>query len=112
MEKNEAPATKKELFENQTAPCAICGRPLGLVNVDRHHLVPKTHGGKQQYFLHKICHRKIHSVFTEKELEKVYHTWDLLKNHPEMIAFIAWVSKKPTDFYSGSKETSVRKGKR
>jgi hypothetical protein len=38
--------------------CPLCGRVLGTVNIDRHHLVPKTFKGREQFPIHKICHRK------------------------------------------------------
>ena len=87
--------------------CPICDRPLGDVNdefsnLDRHHLVPKCRKGKEQFYVHRICHRKIHATFTEKELEKKYHTWEELRTHPDIISFIEWVQKKPPEFYDGS----------
>jgi hypothetical protein len=100
--KIEAPASKAELLANESQPCAVCGRSLGLVNVDRHHLVPKTFGGKEQYFIHRICHRKIHATFTERELEKVYNTWKVLQAHPDIANFIKWVQKKPSDYYDST----------
>src|SRR5215218_5354455 len=75
------------------APCPLCGRVLGTVNIDRHHLIPRTFKGKEQFPIHKICHRKIHSAFTERELLQTYHTWDALRGHEEIRAFIDWVAK-------------------
>jgi hypothetical protein len=60
------------------ALCPLCGRPLGLDNIDRHHLVP----------IHKICHRKIHATLSERELPRSYHTWDALKDHQDIRSFI------------------------
>lgn len=91
--------------------CPICGRALGTV-IDEHHLIPKTFGGKEKVKLHKICHRKIHSVFTERELEKWYYTIEHLLKHEEIQAFAKWVAKKDIDYYSGSDETVNRKSKR
>jgi len=82
--------------------CPICDRVLGDDNIDRHHLIPKCHGGKEQFLVHRICHRKIHATFTEKELEKKYHTWEELRAHPDMINFIEWVQKKAPNFYDSS----------
>jgi hypothetical protein len=81
-------------------------------SIDEHHLIPKTFGGKDKEPVHKICHRKLHATFTEREMAKFYNTWSLLKNHPEIQKFIKWVSKKEPEFYSGSDETVVRKRKR
>lgn len=85
-----------------TDPCPICSRPLGDVMVDRHHLVPKSRKGREQFPIHRICHRKIHSLFTEKELERTYNTWEALRAHPEIQKFIEWVGKKDPGYYSGS----------
>lgn len=108
---------KKQKFteepqEEESKDCPICGRELGTINVDKHHLVPKTRGGKEKFLIHKICHRKIHATFTEKELEKKYHTWEELRAHPEIQKFVEWVQKKSSDYYAGSDETQDRKGKR
>jgi 5-methylcytosine-specific restriction endonuclease McrA len=89
--------------------CPLCGRELGTVNIDRHHLVPKTFKGKEQFPIHKICHRKIHSAFTERELLRTYHTWDALRSHEEIRAFIDWVAKKPPDFYTRTYTSNDKK---
>lgn len=90
--------------------CPLCGRVLGTENIDRHHLVPKTYKGKEQFPVHKICHRKIHSVFTEKELRDCFHTWEALRAHEDIRTFIAWVAKKPPGYYART-ETSRRKAR-
>ena len=92
--------------------CPICGRIMLEGSSDRHHFVPKTFGGKETEFLHRICHRKIHSVFTERELLHEYHTVDAIMANDEMQKFVRWVKKKEPEFYDGSKDTNDRKGKR
>lgn len=92
--------------------CPLCGRVLGTVNIDRHHLVPKSLKGKEQFAIHKICHRKIHSVFTERELLNRYHTWDALRAHEDIRAFIAWVAKKPPEFYTRTFTANDKKQRR
>lgn len=82
------------------AYCPLCGRLLGTVNIDRHHLIPRTFKGKEQFPIHKICHRKIHSAFTERELLQHYHTWDALRSDAGIRAFIDWVANKPPGFYT------------
>lgn len=91
--------------------CKICKRELG-ANIDEHHLIPKTFKGKETVTLHKICHRKIHSILTERELANYYNTIERLLEHPEIQKFVKWVAKKDIDYYSGSDETKTRKGKR
>ena len=91
--------------------CPLCGRPLGNVNVDRHHLVPKTFKGKEQFLIHKICHRKIHSVFTERQLLLTYHTWEALRADPDIQLFIDWVAPKRPDFYTATATSNKKKAR-
>mgnify|MGYP001627153170 CR=1 FL=1 len=93
------------------SPCPLCGRPLGDINVDRHHLVPKSFKGKEQFLIHKVCHRKIHSVFTERELLQTYHTWDALRGDADIRAFIDWVARKPPGFYTATATANKKKAK-
>ncbi len=80
--------------------CPICDRDmLKGSSIDRHHFYPKCKGGRETEWVHKICHRKIHSVFTESELAKEYNNAEIVRSHPEIIKFIKWVSKKEPDFY-------------
>ena len=92
--------------------CALCQRPLGKINVDEHHLVPKTFKGKATTTLHKICHNKIHATFTERELLNYYHTADRLLENEDIQKFVKWVQKKEIGYYAGSDETQERNQKR
>lgn len=92
--------------------CPLCGRQLGSVNIDEHHLMPKAFGGKEKEKVHQVCHRKIHATFTERELLKDYNTWETLKANSTIADFVKWVQKKPSDFSDAIMETTRRKGKR
>lgn len=85
-----------------TEMCPLCHRALGTI-WDEHHLIPKCEEGKDKEAVHIICHRKIHSVFTENELRDYFYTWELLREHPEIQKFIRWVSKRPIDYVDSSK---------
>lgn len=80
--------------------CPICERDMikGPF-IDKHHFIPKCKGGKATQYLHKVCHRKIHSIWTEKELEKEFNDPNKVCAHPEMTKFIAWIKKKEPNFY-------------
>jgi len=91
--------------------CPLCLRPLDSV-WDKHHLIPKSRKGTEVVDIHRICHDKIHSVFTEKELEDYYHTIPQLKESEHIQKFIRWVSKKDPNFYEKTKDTNRRKKKR
>lgn len=92
--------------------CPICSRVmlLGTDSVNEHHLLPKCKGGKVTVSMHRICHRKIHSLFTENELRDEYNTAQKLLEHEEIIKFVKWVKNKPLDYYDSS-ATSKRKKK-
>lgn len=80
--------------------------------VDEHHLVPKTFGGKETFTIHRICHRKIHATFSERELLNHFNTFERIRDHEEIQKFVNWVKKKPIDYYSGTDDTQSRKNKR
>jgi len=88
--------------------CVICKRELGKINISRHHLVPKSEGGKdgEIILIHNICHQKIHSFFTVKELKQELHSIDQLTSHEEMVKFIKWVAKKDPSFYQTNKRSN------
>jgi 5-methylcytosine-specific restriction endonuclease McrA len=91
------------------ALCPLCGRPLGSENIDRHHLVPKSLKGREQFPIHKVCHRKIHATFSEKELLRNYHTWEALRGHEDIRSFIEWVARKPAEFYTRTFTSNQKK---
>lgn len=83
--------------------CPLCGRLLA-EPITKHHLIPLSKGGKDTptVAMHKICHDKIHAVFTETDLKTYYHTVERLQEHEEIARFIKWVKKKEPEFYDKS----------
>jgi hypothetical protein len=92
--------------------CPLCNRIIPPAHRDRHHLVPKSKGGRETEFLHRICHRQIHALLTESELAGHYATVEALLQHPELAAFVAWVKTKPDDFFVGTSKSKRIKKKR
>lgn len=92
--------------------CPLCGRVMLSRSCEAHHLIPVTFKGKETVILHRICHRKLHSCITEREMQHYYHTIERLIEHEEVQKFIRWVMDKDPEFYVKNKETRVRKGKR
>jgi hypothetical protein len=78
--------------------CELCDRDIPDDLKSRHHLIPKSKGGKETQPLHQICHSKIHSLFSEGELAHVYDTIEKLKANEEIERFINWIRKKPIDY--------------
>lgn len=50
----------------------------------------------------------VHAVFTEKQLEREFNTVELLRSHPEIQKFIAWIASKPAGFHSFTRKMSAR----
>lgn len=85
--------------------CPLCDRAIPPLHRDEHHLIPKSHGGRDTTVLHRICHRQIHAVFTETELARKYYSIELLKLQEDMVGFIEWVRLKPDDFFERTRKS-------
>ncbi len=93
------PASRTDSAAGGLGPCPLCGRPMvDGPSLDRHHWVPRSEGGRQQAVMHRICHRKIHSVLDERSLARAYATPEALRGHPEIARFLRWVAGKPPEF--------------
>ncbi len=86
--------------------CPLCERAIPPAQRDAHHLVPKSKGGRQTEYLHRVCHRQIHALLTETELARRYNTVDALLAHPELQAFVSWVKSKPDDFFVRTRKST------
>ena len=96
--------------KNPLGACPLCGRPLiAGKSIDEHHLIPKSQGGRDTHTIHRICHRKIHATFKEKELARDFSTWAALQAHVDMGAFIVWVQKKAPEYYDNSVKAARRR---
>ncbi len=91
--------------------CPLCKRELGTKKTSKHHLIPKSRDGKHTdtVILHNICHQKIHSLFSEKELMRDYNTIEKLLTNEGVQKFVKWVSKKPPEFYDGNRSAKRKK---
>ncbi len=80
--------------------CELCDRIIPEEKISSHHLVPCCEGGKKgsKSFMHEICHKQIHALFTERELAMTYNTIGKLREQKDIMRFIKWVSDKPIDF--------------
>ena len=78
--------------------CPLCERNIPHSQRDAHHLIPKSKGGRQSEYLHRICHRQIHALFTETELAGQFNAVYVLLAHIDILLFAAWVKTKPADF--------------
>lgn len=97
------PENEVQIILPEDGQCPLCNREMAPPS-NRHHLIPLSRGGKgtTTVLMHKICHDKIHSVLTEAELKRSYHTIEALQQQPEIATFIRWVSGRPPEFYDKS----------
>lgn len=65
--------------------------------VDRHHWVPRKYKGTKWSWLHRICHKKLHSLYDEATLAKHLNTPDAILQQEEMQSFVKWVRRQPLD---------------
>ncbi len=85
--------------------CPLCNRKIPRSQRDAHHLVPKSKGGRHTEYLHRICHRQIHALFTETELARQFNSVEALLAHPDIALFVAWVKSKPDDFMERTRKS-------
>jgi hypothetical protein len=85
--------------------CPLCERKIPRSQRDAHHLVPKSKGGRDTEYLHRICHRQIHALFTETELAKQFNSVVALLTDPDITVFVAWVKTKPDDFMEQTRKS-------
>ena len=85
--------------------CPLCDRVIPYSQRDAHHLVPKSKGGRHTEYLHRICHRQIHAMFTETELAKHLNSVEALLAHPGIERFVTWVKTKPIDMMERTRKS-------
>ena len=87
--------------------CELCGREVRALT--KHHLIPRTRHrnkrNKKTFTREEVrgriarlcfpCHKQVHSLIPEKELEARFNTVASLGRHPELARFVAWVRKRP-----------------
>ncbi len=93
------------MVNNSPLICPLCEREIPTSQRDAHHLIPKSKGGRETHFLHRICHRQIHALLTEKELALHYNNVEKLLTHPEITNFVAWIKTKPNDLIERSRKS-------
>ena len=91
-------------------PCPICGRDMVEgPSVDRHHWTPRSKGGREAALLHLICHRMIHRVFSEQELAANFRDPAVIRDHPQIKRFVAWVRRQPPEYIDWPRQPRSRR---
>ncbi len=72
--------------------CALCERTVSVVT--KHHLIPKSKGGREMVELCVACHKTLHSFFSNDTLLKELHSLETLRANPDIARYLAWVHKQ------------------
>jgi 5-methylcytosine-specific restriction enzyme A len=73
--------------------CALCDREVS--RVTRHHIIPRSEGGRQTVDLCSACHKTLHGFFTNETLAKKLSSIDVLRQDPDIGRYLAWVRRQP-----------------
>lgn len=90
-------------------PCPVCARPNFYPS--DHHMVPKSRGGRATETICRDCHKAVHALFSNKDLEKTYHTVDALLGNEafaKMVKFIAKQDPTRKQAFKRSKDSQRR----
>ena len=101
--------------------CELCGRMVH--EVTKHHLIPRTrHSNKKNKkdfsredvvsrlaLFCRPCHKQIHAVLTEKQMERDYNTIEALQAQEEIARFINWIKDKPADAHITVRDSKSKK---
>ena len=90
-----------------TESCWLCRRALGR-RVQRHHMRPKSCGGRETAPVHPICHRMLHARFTNAELARLTAADLPPTGDAEIERFVAWIADKPPDFHAPTRQRVLR----
>lgn len=102
----------RQTEEEIVGTCSICDRGMvSGISADEHHWIPQSKGGKKgpKSLIHRMCHSKIHSIWSERELAKKYNNPEIIRAAPEMQEFLAWIAGKRPDFYLKTKMHNRRR---
>ncbi len=74
--------------------------------------MPKSRGGKVTETICRDCHRGIHAIFSNKELERTYNTPEALLAHEAFRKMVDFIAKQDPGGKVRMRLTKVRRGQR
>ena len=86
--------------------CPLCERVIPNALAQAHHWIPKSKGGSETAYLHAICHRQVHALFTESELAKDFGSAERLLADARFAKFVSWIKSKPIDFKQSTRKSN------
>jgi hypothetical protein len=75
-------------------PCPLCGRPNS--HPSDHHLIPQCRGGEEgtKTTICRDCHDAVHSMFSNKQLEREYSSIEALMANADFAKMVAFIGKQ------------------
>lgn len=78
--------------------CPLCNRVVPEEYWEKHHLIPKSKGGKNTVHVCVSCGDMVHKLIPLNLLKTQYNTVEKLLQNPDVQNWVKWVQKKPNDF--------------
>lgn len=98
-------------MDSVTLSCPLCVREVVNSNfLSDHHLVPRSRGGHNTETICTDCHRQIHAMYSNKQLEEELNSVEALLSDPMFVKFAKWIFRKP--FGSVAKARRARKSRK
>lgn len=80
-------------MNESTIICPVCDQETAENNSSKHHVVPKSRGGRDTVRICNTCHKQLHALFTNKELAQI-ETIEALKEFESVQKYVLWKGKK------------------
>ena len=94
-------------MSDERVRCPVCRRMVLARNMAKHHVVPKSRGGRGIELVCRTCHRQIHALFSNRQLAQL-ETLAELRRDPAMREFLRWVAGQNPDRYLRAKTSRRR----
>jgi hypothetical protein len=89
--------------------CILCLRDTAVLT--DHHLVPKSRGGRELISICPECHKQLHAIHDNKELEAL-DTVEAILADEQFVRFLRWVRKRPVGAVSRAQRTRETRKRR
>jgi 5-methylcytosine-specific restriction endonuclease McrA len=75
--------------------CSLCGRVIPSKDyLEKHHLTPRSKGGKETAPVCIDCGNQVHQLFTNNELRDKYNSIEALREDHRIQKWISWIRKR------------------
>ncbi|HRE47590.1 MAG TPA: HNH endonuclease [Aggregatilineales bacterium] len=72
--------------------CTLCEREVSYLS--KHHIIPKSEGGRETVELCSPCHATLHRFFRNRTLAREKSTLEAIRADLDIQTYLAWVRKQ------------------